>query len=127
MTFCLIILTSVLLSCNVPVSEGSKREIILLAEHPMHPDLLQQQEILQADTAGLAERDMVITLITPLSDKNRHNQLMKNGKGFRFILIGKDGGEKLRSDKPVTLEQIFALVDSMPMRRYEMENRSPRH
>lgn len=127
MTFCLMLLASVLLSCNVPVSEGSKREIILLAEHPMHPDLLQQQEILQADTAGLAERDMVITLITPLSDKNRYHQLMKDGKGFRFILIGKDGGEKLRSDKPVTLEQIFALVDSMPMRRYEMENRSPRH
>lgn len=127
MTFCLMLLTSVLFSWNVPVSEVSKREIILLAEHPMHPDLLQQQEILQADTSGLAERDMVITVITLLSDKNRYNQLMKDGKGFRFILIGKDGGEKLTSDKPVTLEQIFALVDSMPMRRYEMENRSPRH
>ncbi len=127
MTFCLMLLSAVLFSWNVPESEVSKREIILLAEYPLHPHLLQQKEILQADTAGLAERDIVITLITPLSDKNRYNQLMKNGKGFWFILIGKDGGEKLTSDKPVTLEQIFALIDSMPMRRYEIETRSPRH
>ncbi len=35
------------------------------------------------------------------------------------ILIGKDGGVKYRGPK-LNLEEIFALIDSMPMRRLEM-------
>ena len=73
---------------------------------------------------GLTEQDVIIKLITSESDKKRFELLMKNLKGFRFILIGKDGGIKLSSDKPVTLEQLFALIDSMPMRRYEVKTKS---
>jgi uncharacterized protein YajQ (UPF0234 family) len=40
---------------------------------------------------------------------------------FQLILIGKDGAVKLRSDKPVAVKDIFKLIDSMPMRRQEME------
>jgi hypothetical protein len=119
------LLASVLFSWDVSAPDISKREIILLAEHTMDPDLLQQEKILQADAGGLAERDIVVTLITPISDKNRYDQLRKNKKGFLFILIGKDGGEKLNSKIPVTLEQLFGLIDTMPMRRYEIETRSP--
>jgi Domain of unknown function (DUF4174) len=122
---CFMLLTSVLFSWDVSAPDISKREIILLAEHTMDPDLLQQEKILQADAGGLAERDIVVTLITPISDKNRYDQLRKNKKGFLFILIGKDGGEKLNSKIPVTLEQLFGLIDTMPMRRYEIETRSP--
>ena len=121
---CFILLTSVLFSLSVSTRDVSKREIILLAEHTMDTDLLEQEKILRADAGGLAERDVMITVITPLSDKNRYAKLMKNKKGFLFILIGKDGGEKLISDNPVTLEQLFGLIDSMPMRRYEIETRS---
>ncbi|AXE16325.1 hypothetical protein DR864_00590 [Runella rosea] len=38
---------------------------------------------------------------------------------FCFWLIGKDGEIKLVSDKPVKPEQLFGLIDSMPMRRAE--------
>jgi len=50
--------------------------------------------------------------------------LMKSKTGFQLVLIGKDGGEKLTSDKPETLQQLYGLIDSMPMRRYEIETRS---
>ena len=39
---------------------------------------------------------------------------------FWIILIGKDGGEKLRQDRPVELKEIFQIIDAMPMRRQEM-------
>lgn len=57
---------------------------------------------------GLIERDLdVITL--------------EGSAAFEVRLIGKDGGEKLRSATPVTMTAVFALIDSMPMRQAEME------
>ena len=42
-------------------------------------------------------------------------------KSPRLILIGKDGGIKLNSRK-TSLEEIFSLIDTMPMRQEEMLN-----
>lgn len=39
---------------------------------------------------------------------------------FRTILVGKDGGIKLNSDKPLDACALFNLIDTMPMRRQEM-------
>ena len=42
------------------------------------------------------------------------------GEGdFTVILIGKDGGEKLRSKTPVTMERLIKVIDAMPMRQKE--------
>lgn len=38
---------------------------------------------------------------------------------FAVILLGKDGGEKLRSQNPVTMERLNKLIDGMPMRQKE--------
>jgi hypothetical protein len=42
---------------------------------------------------------------------------------FTVVLIGKDGGEKLRRGTDVDIAEIFALIDSMPMRQREMRER----
>lgn len=36
------------------------------------------------------------------------------------LLVGKDGTVKHRSGEPVGPEEVFSLVDAMPMRRREM-------
>jgi len=46
-------------------------------------------------------------------------QFAVEGSGFTVLLIGKDGGVKLRSDRPLTAEQIFTTIDRMPMRQQE--------
>ncbi len=38
---------------------------------------------------------------------------------FAVVLVGKDGGEKFRSGKPVSVLKLDALVDAMPMGRQE--------
>ena len=38
------------------------------------------------------------------------------------LLVGKDGTVKHRSSEPVDPEEIFSLVDAMPMRRREMRD-----
>jgi hypothetical protein len=45
---------------------------------------------------------------------------------FRVVLIGKDGGVKLRQEEPISMADLFALIDSMPMRKQEMGRRSER-
>jgi Domain of unknown function (DUF4174) len=124
MTIYAMFFTAILFSTSFVTQDYSKRKILLLAEHNQNTDLKQQQKILSADSAGLADRDIIVAVITPASDENRYDQLTKNKIGFRLILIGKDGGEKLTSDKPVTLQQLYGLIDSMPMRKYEIETRS---
>ncbi len=40
---------------------------------------------------------------------------------FRVVLLGEDGGAKLRSTEPVGVDRLNSLIDSMPMRRLEMQ------
>jgi hypothetical protein len=41
---------------------------------------------------------------------------------FRVLLIGKDGGEKLRFADVPDLQAIYAVIDGMPMRSREMSS-----
>lgn len=69
---------------------------------------------LQAHAEQLAEREVVI-----LTDGYGADAL-RDGQGFQVLLIGKDGGIKMRSARPVAAEDILSLIDSMPMRQQEM-------
>lgn len=42
------------------------------------------------------------------------------------VLVGRDGGVKVRSDEPVPTPDLFARVDAMPMRRREMREKARR-
>jgi hypothetical protein len=46
--------------------------------------------------------------------------------GFTALLIGKDGTVKWREQRPAVPDELFALVDTMPMRRQEMKQPSNR-
>tara|TARA_B110000211_G_scaffold146115_1_gene166625 strand:- start:47 stop:460 length:414 start_codon:yes stop_codon:yes gene_type:complete len=53
--------------------------------------------------------------------KSFFEKLSLSHSEFRLILFGKDGGIKLNSRK-TSLEEIFSLIDTMPMRQEEMLN-----
>lgn len=40
--------------------------------------------------------------------------------GFEALLVGRDGGVKLRSPEPVSPEELFERIDEMPLRRREL-------
>jgi hypothetical protein len=46
-----------------------------------------------------------------------------HGPIAQLVLIGKDGGVKTRQSGAVDLPGLFALIDSMPMRRVEAQRR----
>ncbi len=70
-----------------------------------------QAAALLAEWSGLRERD--IHIIT-----------RAEAGAFRFRLFGKDGLLKLDRVEPVTAEELFAVIDAMPMRRAEAARRT---
>ena len=69
--------------------------------------------------------DQVVTnylekLSSEFSSRTKNSFLIESGS---VLLIGKDGGIKARAKK-LNLDAIFQEIDSMPMRRQEMESNS---
>jgi hypothetical protein len=98
----------------------------------------RQQEMLLVVEHGLNERDIVVIFVIEdaLSTKRKPTPNVSAvdlrdaydvlPHEFRVVLIGKDGGVKLRQEEPISMADLFALIDSMPMRKQEMGRRSER-
>ncbi|MEO1019351.1 MAG: DUF4174 domain-containing protein, partial [Pseudomonadota bacterium] len=63
-------------------------------------------------------------LVTSLSAADLRDAFGVENSDFRVLLIGKDGGVKLRSNEWVSAHEVFALIDTMPMRRREMQGQN---
>lgn len=96
----------------------------------------EQLEIFDRNPEGMKERELVVYEITgskvvhpdgSQSGKEAADKLRKHyevsEQQFSVILIGKDGSEKLRQNEVLSAEKLFAVIDSMPMRRQEMRRR----
>ena len=96
------------------------RVVVLSAPNASDATLAKQQALLQSDPSGLSNRDLVIVeLLGNRRDKARKD--LRLSEGFSAVLVGKDGGVKLRSNDPITLTELYGLVDAMPMRQREMD------
>ena len=112
------------------------RLVVVLAERLDDPLLEAQLRLLQDASDGLLERDMVVVTaagdVVTIDGREAADVTVESlraayaapGSGSQVLLIGKDGGVKLRSTEPVSTEELFALIDSMPMRRREMQERN---
>jgi hypothetical protein len=110
------------------------RPLLIFAPTPGDPQLLIQLRRLQAASAAIAERDMVIlalpyqspsptpAYLTATAAQAARRRFHIAPDDFTVILLGKDGGEKLRSSKPLSLDKLRATIDAMPMRRQEMRS-----
>ena len=96
---------------------------------------LQNEILTQPDE--ISERDLVVfnifetgpsymdtTRIDPQTAAAIRTRFAAPPGQFTCILVGKDGGIKLRQDALVKLEEVFNLIDAMPMRREEMRQKS---
>ena len=82
--------------------------------------LVQRQLVLlQKDSSGLAERDLIVKQVKPGDNLYQTYDIIFN-EPFTVILIGKDGGEKYRSNSILTTNHLFTIIDAMPMRQAEM-------
>jgi hypothetical protein len=99
-----------------------KRQLLIFADNANNRYLKDQQQILSAGANGLKERDIEVKLFYANSNREKFRQ--KNIKStFTIVLVGKDGGDKLRSTKPLSLQKLYSTIDAMPMRQSEMKRR----
>lgn len=110
---------------NRSIHGENPRRFLIFAPSDADERYRRQRSLLQGPGPGLEERDLEII---PLLEKDGDTARAREDAGidsgdFAAVLIGRDGGVKLRSDEPVTPEDLFQLMDSMPMRRREMRER----
>ncbi|MEL6591820.1 MAG: DUF4174 domain-containing protein, partial [Bacteroidota bacterium] len=113
---------------------------ILVVFAPSENASLYQQQLAEIETMGdgFAERDLVLFSVFATEGQGpdatlsqaevrflRERYQVAPGE-FVAILIGKDGGRKLRRKGNVLEEpDLFPLIDSMPMRQREMRQIKP--
>ena len=97
------------------------RPIIVLADSPDDPRFVKQMSLLKADLSELAERNAIILTDTDPSLKSALREQLRP-RGFMLVLIGKDGGVKLRKPFPWNVREISRVIDKMPMRRQEVND-----
>lgn len=125
---------------TVRAMRGCYRPLLVFAPALDNPQMVDQFNQLKARATELKNRNLLYVPIVP----EGHNQPIPGSRvptasfsedelaamrhrfkvepaDFLVILIGKDGLEKLNSRTPVGVDQLEQLIDSMPMRKSEMQ------
>ena len=113
------------------------RLLVVSAPARSDADLAKQQEALLSSAAEFAERDMLLVTLVDGSASAAGDRQLGAGEvastraelgieagSFALRLIGKDGSIKLARETAIPMAEIYALIDSMPMRRREMQDQS---
>jgi hypothetical protein len=131
-------------SSKQPLASLTDRNRVLLVFAPASsdPNFANQQKFFKDQASQASERDLILIPVLAKWTSNDTDLRKENASftseteqtslrtrykiqptEFTVILVGKDGGEKLRSRTPVTMEKLSELIDTMPMRQQEMNHR----
>jgi len=118
------LLLAVALAASPTVAQMKwERRVLVVSAPADDASLTEQRRILAAWKTNAAARDLTVVEIVgdtvrgasdPAAALRRKYHLPAT---FTAILIGKDGGEKLRSAKPFPAAALEATIDAMPMRK----------
>jgi hypothetical protein len=86
-------------------------------ERQVHVILVSNAPVSQVYDAGPGPATSVAT---PTEQDALRKRFHVASGTFAVILVGKDGGEKLRATEPIPWEALKSTIDSMPMRQQEM-------
>ena len=117
--------------------QWKNRLILIVSNEKSTESFESQMQVLGALEGGFDERKLLVIHIKKdqfklinqpnnewILNSDLYEQFNTQDKNFQTILIGLDGGVKLRRNEVVSKQEIFDLIDSMPMRRAEMRRRN---
>jgi len=117
------------------------RPLLVFAPTDKDPDFLRQLHLVAADQSELQEREVLLVPLTSTSEARpacvpgtsahmepeaaaaARRRFHIPPDSFTVLLLGKDGGEKLRSQTPIPIRTLLQTIDSMPMRQQEIHDR----
>ncbi len=118
---------------DTTTTRNNTRMLILVTLEDEHPQLTKQVDIIHANRKEALERNISIIQATPRevkpifnSNKNMSRvgmsfkEMKRGNSDFELILVGLDGTVKLRRQLAVEADELFGIIDGMPMRRSEM-------
>jgi hypothetical protein len=102
------------------------RVLVVLAADRASPEVIEQKRQFERLKGGAQGRALVLVqaLAGSPEAKALRAHLRVGQEAFRAVLVGKDGGAKLSSDRPISGPELAATIDAMPMRQDEMRQRS---
>ncbi|QYA25062.1 DUF4174 domain-containing protein [Gramella sp. MT6] len=112
--------------------QWENRLLVIFTEAEDSKEYKEQVKELESEIIGLKDRKLLIIQSLPQKhktvlpeesgwkDSNLYQKMKKSGESFEVILIGLDGGVKLRQNEVLETKKLFDLIDSMPMRQAEM-------
>ncbi len=118
--------TTVSATASLDALQWSKRALVVFSPSRSDDRARSFDAMLSAASCEIEDRDLTVIRVASqhaAADPEAQRLRMRfdvEPHDFRIVLIGKDGGEKLRLDEVPELSSIFALIDGMPMRRAEM-------
>jgi hypothetical protein len=117
--------------------QWKNRLLFLFAPNRSHPFYKHLHRQIIDQKSEVEDRDLVIfsvllqgpsqmnaTAINRQEADSIRQRFMIPPQEFSLILIGKDGGIKLKRNDQVDLAEVFELIDSMPMRQNEMRQKN---
>ncbi|MCG7594299.1 DUF4174 domain-containing protein [Mycobacterium sp. PSTR-4-N] len=110
-----------------------RRPLVVFAPAGDDPRLAETLRRIEDARCGFADRDMVLAVVVAGGSSTLDGAVMDRGEvdrlrqryavapdAFSVVLVGKDGGEKWRTDDVPDLEVVYSVIDGMPMRSREM-------
>jgi hypothetical protein len=121
---------------DLTVYRWKNRLLLVFSPSASNPGFAGLDRNLAKRPLDIKDRDLVVFRIfekgasrlddQPLSTEDalklRNRFKVKPGQ-FTVLLIGKDGGVKLTRKNRADLQEVFDLIDSMPMRQQEMRKK----
>lgn len=116
--------------------QWENRLVIILTENESSEKLSKQLKIFEKNINGLKDRKLMILHSTPKKqreifpeesgwqDSKLYQEMKESQLTFEIVLIGLDGGVKLRQTEVLETKKLFDLIDSMPMRKAEIQNKN---
>lgn len=123
MKFIILFLVPVIvLSQGIDDLKWTSRVVVIYAASFDNDQAITQLALLKKKQTQLKEYHLTLVEVTNEGrrrdgGKVYSNNLSESIKAFKVQLIGLDGGIKLESATPVAAQQIFELIETMPMRR----------
>ena len=112
--------------------QWKNRVLLVMSENPNDPLVKQQASLFSQDAEEMKERKLILLQVFPefylmggdsairRASAEVYFDYKSAKKSFELILIGLDGDEKMRRAELIRPEDLYAIIDAMPMRRNEM-------
>ncbi len=133
-SYLLLLCTTLCYTQQIEKHTWKERVLIILTHNKENAIYKQQLAAFNSDTEGIKERKLVVYSVTPAAyatgtfdllwtvNTTFYKRYKKTNDNYEILLIGLDGGIKLRNTTLLTLKDLYGIIDAMPMRKGALKN-----